>query len=100
MISSSRGVRAGPEFFLLGNWSPKYLGLCAGERCLSTKYLGGGWARRSAPDVFERFGQGLLLYGTVGMSGVAGEDELIVIALGGQHFGHVLVGEDPVVIIV
>ena len=34
------------------------------------------------------------------MAGVAGEDELVVVALGGQHLGHVLVGQHPVVHVV
>ena len=52
------------------------------------------------PDVFEGFGQCLLFYGAVGVAGVAGEDELIVVALGGEDAGHVLVGDDPVVHVV
>ncbi len=49
------------------------------------------------PDVFERFRQGLLLHGAVCVTGVASEDELVVIALSGKHLGHVFIGDNPIV---
>jgi len=49
------------------------------------------------PDVFDSFGKGLHFDGAVGMTGVAGEDELVVVALGLEGGGHALVGHDPVV---
>ena len=52
------------------------------------------------PEVLECLGQGLLFDGAVGVSGVAGEDELIVVAPGGEDAGHVFVGDDPVVHVV
>ena len=35
--------------------------------------------------------------GPVDVAGVAGEDELVVVVLAGEHAGHVFVGDDPVV---
>ena len=61
--------------------------------------LGGGEGV-ALPEVFEGFGQGLLFDGVVGVAGVAGEDELVVVAAGGEDAGHVFVGEDPVVHVV
>ena len=52
------------------------------------------------PEVNESFGQGLLFDRAVRVAGVAGEDELVVIALGGEDAGHVFVGHDPVVHVV
>src|SRR5580698_6596890 len=52
------------------------------------------------PDVFEGFGQGLQLCCVVHVAGVDGENILVVIALCGEDFGHLLVGEDPVVHVV
>jgi len=49
------------------------------------------------PDVLQRFGKRLLSHGTVDVGGIAGEYELVVVALGGEHFGHTLVGENPIV---
>jgi hypothetical protein len=49
------------------------------------------------PDVFHSLGQGLPFCSAVGMAGVAGEDELVVIALSGKHAGHVFIGVYPVV---
>src|SRR5215831_3391503 len=56
--------------------------------------------RVSLPDIFQSFGQGLLFHSTVGMPGVAREYKLIAIAFAGQDLRHILVGEDPVVIVV
>jgi hypothetical protein len=39
----------------------------------------------------------LLLHGAVDVSGVAGENELIVIALDSEYGGHAFVSENPVV---
>src|SRR4051812_1536891 len=47
------------------------------------------------PHVFQRLGQRLLLHTAVAVPRVAGEDELVVVALGGQGLGHVLVGKHP-----
>ena len=44
--------------------------------------------RVSLPDVFESLGQGLRLHGTVGVAGVAREDELVVVTLVGEHLGE------------
>ena len=46
--------------------------------------------RRSValPDVLQRLGQRLLSDGAIDVHGVAGEDELVVIALVGQHARH------------
>ena len=52
------------------------------------------------PDVFEGFGEGLQFDGAVDMAGVPGEDELVVVVLCGEGFGHVFVGDDPVVHVV
>lgn len=51
----------------------------------------------SLPKVLQGFGQRLLLHRAVGVPGIAREYKLIVIAFGGQHFGHALVSYDPVV---
>jgi len=40
------------------------------------------------PYEFEGFGEGLLLYCSVDVAGVAGEEELVVVAAGGEDFGH------------
>ena len=56
--------------------------------------------RIALPQPFQRFGQRLLFHAAVAVPGVAGEDELVVITLGGQHFGHVLVRDDPIVHVV
>src|SRR5690349_19645114 len=56
--------------------------------------------RVALPDVLEGFRKGLLFHCAIGVPGVAREDELVVIAFGGQHPGHVLVGQHPVVIVV
>jgi hypothetical protein len=53
--------------------------------------------RITPPDIFQRFGEGLLFDFAVGVAGVFGEDELVVVAFVGQNFGHVFVGKDPVV---
>ena len=52
------------------------------------------------PYIFKGSGEGLLSDGAIGASGVAGEDELIVVLLGREDLGHVLVGEDPIVHVV
>src|SRR5258708_36831420 len=52
------------------------------------------------PYIFESLGQGLLFHGAVGVPGVTRKYKLIGIALGGQHFGHVLIREDPAVQVV
>ena len=52
------------------------------------------------PHIFQSFGQGLLFDGAVGVPGVTRKYKLIVIAFGGQHSGHILVGQDPVVHVV
>ena len=54
----------------------------------------------SLPKILQSFGKSLLPDGAVHMDGVASEDELVVIALGGQYLGHALVGYDPVVHVV
>jgi len=52
------------------------------------------------PQIFQSLGQGLLFDGAVGVPGVARKDKLIVIALGGEDSGHVLVCQDPIVHVV
>jgi len=52
------------------------------------------------PYEFEGFGEGLLFYCSVDVAGVAGEEELVVVAAGGEDFGHQLVRGDPVVHVV
>jgi hypothetical protein len=49
------------------------------------------------PEPLQRFRQRLLLYRAVAVDGVAGEDELVGVALGGQGRGHAFVRDDPVV---
>ena len=49
------------------------------------------------PYIFQCFGQGLLFHGAVGVPGITRKYELIMVALGGKNFGHVLVGQDPIV---
>ena len=56
--------------------------------------------RIALPQPFQSFGQGLLFHAAVAVPGVAGKNKLVMIALGGQHLGHVLVGEDPIVHVV
>jgi len=34
---------------------------------------------------------------TVDVGGIAGEYELVVVSLGGERFGHTLVGDNPIV---
>jgi hypothetical protein len=41
------------------------------------------------PYIFQSIGKGLLFHG---VAGVAREYKLIMIALGGDNFGHILVG--------
>ena len=52
------------------------------------------------PEIFEGFGESLRFYGAVGVARVLRKDELIVIAFGGEHLRHVLIGDDPVVHVV
>ena len=70
-----------------------------GGRIFLWSGLGGGEGV-ALPEVFEGFGQGLLFDGAVGVPCVAGEEELVVVAPGGEDAGHVFVGEDPVVLAV
>jgi hypothetical protein len=44
------------------------------------------------PQVFQSFGQSLLLYAAVCVPGVSRKYELITIPLRGQHFRHVFIG--------
>ena len=48
-------------------------------------------------DFIERFRKRLLFDRMVHMAGIAGEDELIVISLRGEHLRHLLTGQHPVV---
>jgi len=59
-----------------------------------------GLVRVALPDVLERFGEGLGFDCVVYVAGVAGEEELVRVVLGGEDAGHVLVGDDPVVHVV
>ncbi len=52
------------------------------------------------PEVFEGFGESLLLDRVVYVAGVAGEEELVGVVFGGEDVGHVFVGYYPVVHVV
>src|ERR1035441_3297681 len=52
------------------------------------------------PYIFQGLGKGLLFHGAVGVPGVTRKYKLIMIALGGQRLGHVLIGHYPVVHVV
>src|ERR1035441_7912559 len=68
----------------------------APTRLLSEQNAGSLLYGIALPDVLEGLGQDLDVDCAVGVSGVAGEDELVVIALGGENLGHILIGDDPV----
>src|SRR5947209_8718251 len=75
---------------------PGYLRAICGGSFVRTPAASGRWRRAvgagdgvTLPHVFQRLGQGLLLHGAVAVAGVAGEDELIAVTLGGQRPGHV-----------
>ena len=52
------------------------------------------------PEIFQRLRQRLQLHRVIDMAGVAGKDKLVVIALRGQHLGHLLIGNHPVMHVV
>jgi hypothetical protein len=58
------------------------------------------WRSITLPHVFQRFREGLLSHGAVNMHGIAGEYELLVIALRGQDLRHAFIGQDPIVHVV
>src|SRR4051794_88565 len=52
--------------------------------------------RIALPGVEQCFGQGLVLDFAVGVAGAQGEDVAVVVALGLEDVGHLVVGDDPV----
>ena len=48
------------------------------------------------PNVFECFRECLQPHRAINMKSVACKNELVMVALGGEYAGHVLVGENPV----
>src|SRR5471032_3274296 len=68
---------------------------CGRRRCIFSAFN-----RVALPEPDERFREGLGFDGAVGVAGIAGENKLVVIAFGGEDFGHVLIGDDPVMHVV
>src|SRR5947209_1503108 len=57
-------------------------------------------ARMTFPQPLQRFGQCLLFHCAIGVPRVAGKNELVAVAPGGEHPGHVFVRDHPVVHVV
>ena len=53
--------------------------------------------RVALPDIFQGLGQSLPLHSAVNVPGVAGENKLVMVALCRKRFGHIFVGENPIV---
>src|SRR5262249_9106098 len=56
--------------------------------------------RVTLPYIFQSQGKGLRLHAAIAVPGVFRKDKLVRIALGSQRLGHVLIGENPVVVVI
>ena len=56
--------------------------------------------RIALPDIFQGLGQGLLFHARSTCPALTGKNKLVMIAFGGEHFGHVFIGDHPIVHIV